>query len=255
MMQVKYNCFKNKVAIVTGAGGGMGLAIAVQLLQQGAHVGMIDVKDEPELAADVRQNATYFQIDLTHDDAVGRSIDQMYAKYGRMDYVANVAGVLLFGKDVSMVDIDLDLWDQVMAINLKSMVHTVRHSVPLMKKSGGGAMVHFSTIQALRGDARPQDAYMCSKAAVLSLSKSVAMQFARDNIRSNVILPGITDTPLQERFREDPGLKDAFGEAVPLGWVAAPEHMANAALFLLSDAAGYITGIDLPVDGGLLLKY
>jgi 3-oxoacyl-[acyl-carrier protein] reductase len=254
-MQVTYKCFENKVAIVTGAGGGMGLAIAVQLLQQGAYVGMFDVKDEPELTADLKKKATYFQIDLTDNEAVGRSIEGMYTKCDRIDYLVNVAGVLLFGKDMGMVDIDLDLWDKVMAINLKSMVHTVRHSVPLMKKSGGGAMVHFSTIQALRGDSSPQDAYTCSKAAVLSLSKSVAMQFAHNGIRSNVILPGITDTPLQERFREDPGIKEVFAQAVPLGCVAEPDQMADATLFLLSDAASYITGTDLPVDGGLLLKY
>jgi len=254
-MKVTYKCFKDKVAIVTGAGGGMGLAIAVQLLQQGAYVGMIDVKDEPELTADLKKNATYFQVDLTDNQSVGDSIAEMYAKFDSLDYLVNVAGVLLFGKDMGMVDIDLDLWDKIMAINLKSMVHTVRHSVPLMKKTGGGAMVHFSTIQALRGDSSPQDAYQCSKAAVLGLSKSVAMQFAQDGIRSNVILPGITDTPLQERFKEDPGIKEAFGQAVPLGWVAEPEDMAHATLFLLSDAASYITGTDLPVDGGLLLKY
>lgn len=254
-MSVKYTCFKKKVAIVTGAGGGIGLSIAVELLRQGSYVGMIDLKEEPAIETGLKARATYYRVDLVENEKVRKAINNMYEKYGRIDYLANVAGVLLFGKDKSMVDINLDLWDKVMAINLKSMVHIVRHAVPLMQKTGGGSMVHFSTVQAVRGDSSPQDAYQCSKAGVIALSKSLAMQYAAEGIRSNAILPGATDTPLQTRFIEDPSIKEAFAQAIPLRRVAEPEEMASAALFLLSDAASYITGIELPVDGGLLLKY
>lgn len=254
-MSVKYTCFKDKVAIVTGAGGGIGLSIAIELLRQGAYVAMIDLKEEPPIESDFKARATYYRVDLVENEKVGKSINDMYEKYDRLDYLANVAGVILFGKDKSMVDIDLDLWDKVMAINLKSMAHAVRHAVPLMQKNGGGAMVHFSSVQAVRGDKSPQDAYQCSKAGVIALSKSLAMQYAAEGIRSNAILPGITDTPMQARFKEDPSIKEAFAHAIPLGRVAEPQEMAHAALFLLSDAASYITGIELIVDGGLLLKY
>lgn len=245
--------FSNKAAVVTGAGGGMGLAISREILAAGGSVLMIDVKPRPaDIAGGAR--ALYAQGDLTDAAFVDRAIVEAAAKFGRIDYLANVAGVLWFGKDASLLDMDLAVWDQVFDINLKAMVHTARAVVPLMRKGGGGAMVHFSTIQCLRGDSAPQDAYAASKAGVGALSKSLAMQLAKENIRSNAIFPGLTLTPLQARW-DTPDKVSAVGAYVPLGRVARPEELAHAALFLLSDAASYITGIDLVVDGGVLLKY
>jgi 3-oxoacyl-[acyl-carrier protein] reductase len=119
-----------------------------------------------------------------------------------------------------------------------------------MKRSGGGAMVHVASIQALRGDDRPQDAYQASKAAIISLSKSLAVQFAADGIRSNALLPGGTHSPMQERWDQDPAMKQAAAGAVPLGRVGTTQDMADAILFLLSDKAAFITGTELIVDGG-----
>jgi len=133
------------------------------------------------------------------------------------------------------------------------MVHAARAAVPHMRKSGGGAMVHFSTIQCLRGDPVPQDAYSASKAGVGALSRSLAMQLAGDRIRSNAIYPGPTLTPMQDRWNTEEKLA-AVARWVPLGSIASPEELAIPALFLLSDGASYITGIDLVVDGGVLLK-
>lgn len=148
----------------------------------------------------------------------------------------------------------MDVWDQVFAINLRSIALTSRAAVPLMRKTGrGGAMVHFSTIQWLRGDPKPQDAYQASKAGVCALSKSLAMQLAAEGIRSNAICPGMALTPLQARWDNEEVLK-AVADYTPLGRIGTPQDMANAALFLLSDAASYITGIELAVDGGLLMR-
>ena len=149
---------------------------------------------------------------------------------------------------------DLDVWDQVFNINLKSFVHTARAVVPHMRAGGrGGAMVHFSTIQWYRGDPKPQDAYQASKAGVCALSKSLAMQLAGDGIRSNSICPGMALTPLQARWDTEEK-RAAVADYTPLGRIGTPQDMANAALFLLSDAASYITGIELAVDGGLLMR-
>jgi 3-oxoacyl-[acyl-carrier protein] reductase len=149
---------------------------------------------------------------------------------------------------------DMDVWDTVLRINLKSMVHTSRHIAPHMKAAGGGAMVHFSTIQCLRGDDAPQDAYQASKAGVIALSKSLAIQLADANIRSNAVLPGPVHSPMQTRWDDNAAALDSLSQAIPLGRVGKVEDMANACLFLLSDKAGFITGTELIVDGGLLAR-
>jgi len=245
--------FTTRTAIVTGAGGGMGLAIARGLLAGGAHVTMIDLKkDRPaDLPID---RALYLIGDVTDETFIYKAIAHAFHETGRLDYLVNAAGVLWFGRDKSLVDIDLDVWDRVLTIDLKSMVVTTRHAVPFMKQSGGGAMVHISSIQCLRGDDRPQDAYQAAKAGMVALSKSIAIQFAGDGIRSNCILPGPVDSPMQDRWRDNPGHKQAVAEAVPLGRVGTPQDIADACLFLLSDKASYITGTELIVDGGLMAR-
>jgi len=249
---IKYD-FTGRVAVVTGAGGGMGLALTEKLLAAGASVLGIDLKDKPASLVEV-DRLTYAQGDLTDEDFVSTAVNAAHGKFGRIDYLANIAGVLLFGKDVSLLDIDMAVWDRVMDINLKSMVHTVRAAVPLMRKSGnGGSMVHFGTIQCLRGDTKPQDAYVAGKLAVVAMSKSVAMQLAAEGIRSNVIHPGVTLTPMQERWSEDD--KKAVADYVPMKRVGRATDMADAAMFLLSDASSYVTGTEMIVDGGLMLKY
>jgi NAD(P)-dependent dehydrogenase (short-subunit alcohol dehydrogenase family) len=245
--------FEGKVAYVAGAGG-MGLRIARDLIQAGAHVALADVKSAAgELPSGPGSNE-YFKGDLTDDGFVEKTMAEWERRHGRLDYLVNTTGVLLFGRDRSCLEMDLDAWDRVMTVNLKSFVLTIRHAVPAMKRAGGGAMVHFSSIDALRGDDRPQDAYGCSKAAIIRLSKSVAIQLARQRIRSNVILPGPVHTPMQARWDNDPAALQRLSDFVPLGRIGAVEDMANACLFLLSDKAGFITGTELIVDGGLTAR-
>ena len=199
--------FSGKSAIVTGAAGGMGLAIAQGLVSAGVSVTAIDIKPQPSALQDAGPALRYLEGDLTDDE-----------------------------------------------IDLKTMVHTTRHAVPLMKRSKGGAMVHIASTQALRGDDKPQDAYQASKAAILSLSKSLAIQFAANRIRSNCVVPGPCQSPMQSRWEENPSLKEATAGVIPLGRVGDPEDIANAVLFLLSDQASYITGTELIVDGGLTAR-
>lgn len=245
--------FTNRVAVITGAGGGMGLAIANIILKAGGAAILIDLKPEPTDLAGIPDTRLYAQGDLTDPGFVTETINHGADRFGRIDYLANVAGVLRFGDDASLLDMDLDIWDQVFDANLKSMVHTARATVPHMRAAGGGAMVHFSSTQCLRGDPLPQDAYSTAKAGVGALSRSLAMQLASENIRSNAIYPGLTHTPLQARWDTDEKRAEA-GSWVPMGRIGTAEELASAAVFLLSDGASYITGIDLVVDGGLLLK-
>ncbi len=246
--------FVDKTAVVTGAGGGMGYRIACDLLLQGARVLMFDIKPRPAAIPGDPAQSIYVQGDLTDEPAVAAACARAREAFGGIDCLANVAGALWFDRDRSALDIDLDDWDRVLAINLKSMVHTARHAVPAMRARGGGAMVHFSSTQCLRGDPAPQDAYQAAKAGVVALSKSLAIQLAGERIRSNVILPGPTASPMQQRWDNDPGARRATAQAIPLGRVGTVEDMSNACLFLLSDRSSYITGTELLVDGGLLAK-
>lgn len=245
--------FTGRATVVTGAGGGIGQEIAACLLRAGGKVAMIDTKPEPDGLPGTASQRLYLQGDLTDLDFVAAAMDEAATRLGRIDHLANVAGVLWFGRDASLLDMDLEVWDRVFDVNLKSMVHTARCAVPHMKRAGGGSMVHFSTVQCLRGDPAPQDAYSASKAGVGALSRSLAMQLAAEGIRSNAIFPGPARTPMQDRWDTEEKVA-AVAEHIPLGRVGSPADLAAAALFLLSDAAAWITGVDLVVDGGLLLR-
>ena len=201
-----------------------------------------------------RGSFLYLTCNLTDDEMVKSAVQTTVDLFGTIHHLANVAGVLWFEKDRSGLDIDLAVWDQVFDINLKSMVHTTRHVVPHMRQAIGGSMVHFSTIQCMRGDTAPQDAYQASKAGVVAYSKSLAIQLGSAGIRSNVILPGPVISPMQARWDLDPTGVKAVANAIPLGRLGRVEDMAQACLFLLSDKAAFISGTELIVDGGLLAR-
>ncbi len=248
--------FGGKVAFVAGAGGGMGFAIANALLDAGCHVCLADVKSVPDDISEGPGQHVYYEGNLSDEASVKTAFDGCQSAFGRLDFLVNTAGVLWFDRDTSVTDMDMDVWDQVMTINVKTFALTARFAVPLMQAGGGGSMVHFSSVDATGGDVPTQDAYGCSKAAVIRLAKSLAIQFAGDNIRSNVILPGGTLSPMQERWQGDDAAqaRERAAGFVPLGRLGTTDDMADACLFLLSDAARYITGVELPVDGGITAR-
>ena len=250
--------FSGKVAIIAGAGGGMGLNIANDLIGAGAQVALVDLKERPgDIATGPGPGAgagTYHQGDVTDEAFVKRVVAETVAAHGRLDYLVNTTGVLWFDRDRSLVDIDMEVWDRVLAINLKSHALTARYAIPAMIATGGGAMVHISSLDALRGDDKPQDAYGASKAAVIRLSKSIAIQFARQGIRSNTILPGPVVSPMQTRWEGRDDVLAAVADQVPLGRIGETQDIADACLFLLSDKASFITGTELLVDGGCAAK-
>jgi NAD(P)-dependent dehydrogenase (short-subunit alcohol dehydrogenase family) len=235
--------FAGRTAVVTGAAGGMGLNIARDLAAAGARVVGIDLQPRPDGFAD------WVHGDVGDEATLARAMSGPIARDG-LDCLVNAAGVLWFERDRSLVDIDLAVWDQVIRINLTGCMLAARHAIPCMQRSGGGAMVHISSTQCLRGDDRPQDAYQVSKAGILALSKSIAVQFAKDRIRSNVLLPSATESPMQARWQADPDLRQKTAAGVPLGRVGTTQDMADACLFLLSDRASFVTGTELLVDGG-----
>ncbi len=246
--------FDHKIAVVAGAGGGMGLNIANDLIAAGALVALADIKPRPDDVTSGPGSATYHQGDATDEAFVKSVIAAVVEAHGGLDYLVNTTGVLWFEKDCSVVDMDMDVFDRVMAINLKSHALTARYAIPAMAASGGGAMVHIASVDGLRGDDKPQDAYGASKAAVIRLSKSLAIQFAGDGIRSNSILPGPVMSPMQARWEVQDDVLARIAAHVPLGRIGATQDIADACLFLLSDKASFITGTELIVDGGCTAK-
>jgi 3-oxoacyl-[acyl-carrier protein] reductase len=243
--------FKDKIAMISGAGGGMGLKVAQDLLAAGAAVILLDQKPPPEGLDLSDLQVSYHQGDVTDEAFVAAAAAAALERHGRLDYLVNTVGALWFDRDTSCLEMDMDVWDRVMAINLKSFALTARHAAPAMIASGGGAMVHVASIDGLRGDNRPQDAYGASKAAVIRLSKSLAIQLAGKGLRSNCVLPGPVRSPMQDRFQENPELVEGLEAAIPLGRIGRTQDISDAILFLLSDKASFITGVDLVVDGGL----
>ncbi len=245
--------FTGTVAFIAGAGGGIGLHIANDLIAAGADVALVDRKPEPAEIQHGPGRHTYLEGDLTDEGFVREAVAETVEAFGSLRYLVNTVGVLWFDRDKSCLDPEMDMaiWDRVFSINVKSMALTARHAVPHMRRGGGGAMVHFSSIDATMGDSKPQDAYGASKAAVIRLSKSLAVQCARDGIRSNAILPAGTASPMQERWERDPAAMDRLAQAIPLGRVGTTQDMSDACLFLLSDKASFITGTELVVDGGV----
>ena len=246
--------FKGKSAIITGASGGMGLEISKKLSENNISVLMIDLKSPGKEFLLKNKNCYFKKIDVTNLKKMKSCIDFFYKKQKSIDYLVNTTGVLWFNKDVSAVDINSDIWDKVFKINLKSMMYLSKIVVPLMKKNKFGSMVHISSIDALSGDDKPQDAYGASKAAMIRLSKSFAIQFASNNIRSNTILPGPIETGMQIRWKKNPRAKKNLEKFIPLNKVGKPEDISNASLFLLSDQANYITGTEIIIDGGITSK-
>lgn len=243
--------FHGRNAIVTGAGGGMGLRVAADLLAAGATVTAIDLKSRP---AELDQGAcAYERLDVTDHDAVQAVVHQARQRHGRLDYIVNAAGVGWFDRDRSLVDTDLDVWERVLDINLTAAMYVSRCAIPLMREHGG-ALVHVASVAGLRNSDGPMDAYQVAKAGLISMSRAIALTYGPDHVRSNTICPGAILTPMIEPLYEaDPPRRRRMEQRTPLRRLGTPHDVSAACLFLLSDQASFITGVDLVVDGGWML--
>lgn len=241
--------FADKAAIVTGSGGGVGLEVTRQLAAEGAAVVAVDVKDQPP---DLPAGCAYIQADVTGAAVPDEAVAHARREHGGVDYLVNAAGVAWFGRDCSAVDIDDETWNRVLAINLTAAMRFARASAQSLRERRG-AMVHIASIAGLRGMDEPMDAYQVSKAGLISLSRGLALALASDGVRSNTICPGTVDTPLVEKiYTEDPGRRQRMIERTPLKRLGTAADIAQACLYLLSDAAGFVTGSDFVIDGGQL---
>ncbi len=247
---------EGRVAIVTGGNSGIGRASALGLARAGARV-VIGARREREGAAVVEEieaeggAAAFVPTDVTQEADVRRMVETALLTYGRLDIAVNNAGAnTTDGTYPPLVDLDEAGWDRIVDVNLKGVWLSMKHELRPMLEAGTGAIVNTSSIAGLVG-IRNSAAYTASKHGVVGLTKAAALEVAARGVRVNAICPGTVDTPMLERLLAvQPERRGAYAAAEPLGRMAAPREVADVVLFLCSDAATYLTGAAIPVDGG-----
>jgi NAD(P)-dependent dehydrogenase (short-subunit alcohol dehydrogenase family) len=247
-----------KVAFITGAGMGMGREASVLFARHGARIGVADInkaaaEETVALVEEAGGQAVAVAGDVALEADVERMIAETVRRFGALHILYNNAGVLWKDRDRSVLETDDTQWNRVMAINLKSVFWVTKHGIPHLRRAGGGSIVNVGSVSALAGFTRAQDAYTAAKGGLISLTKSLAIQFGQDRIRCNIIHPGIVDTPLQAPYLTDE-LRKEFRSGIPLGRIAQPREIAFAALFLASDESSFMTGAELVVDGGFIAQ-
>lgn len=247
-----------KTALITGAGSGIGQAIAWAFAREGANLALLD-RDAAGLSRTLGQcggggasSGRTITADATDGVAMQRAVQETRAAFGGLHIVVTAAG-LSFGK--RLTDATDEEWDTTFAVNVTAAYKLLKHAIPAMIDSGGGAIVTIASQLAVAGG-RNNCAYVASKGAVVSMTKAIAIDYATDGIRANALLPGATETPLLQRSfgrRPDPvAAREASRVRHAMQRLGRPEEIAAAAVFLASDEAAFVTGVALPVDGGWL---
>ena len=245
---------ENKVAIVTGAASGMGASTAKIFAREGCKVVVADQLDDDgkKVVAEIvaANGAASFQhLDVTDEANWKAVVDETVRQFGKLDILVNNAGISGSGYQDLM---STPAWETVMGVNATGVFLGMKYAVPEMRKAGGGSIVNFSSISGVVGQDGIHMAYNASKGAVRTMSKSGAVQWGRDKIRVNSIHPGVMPPMRTSGLTADPAFRAKLLSGVPLGRAGEVDEMANAVLFLASDEASYITGIELYVDGGYL---
>lgn len=246
---------KGKVAFITGGALGQGREAALLFAREGARVIIADI-DGRGGAGTARMitrrggRAIFVQGDVAVEPDVERMLREGVQRFRALHILYNNAGVLWRDRDRSVLDTTEAEWDRVQAINLKGPFFVTKHGIPYLIRAGGGSIINVGSVSALAGFTVAQDSYTSAKGALISLTRSLAIQFAPQNIRCNIIHPGIIDTPMQAQQVKDPAKRKAFEDAIPLGRIAHPREIAQVALFLASDESSYVTGAEIVADGG-----
>jgi NAD(P)-dependent dehydrogenase (short-subunit alcohol dehydrogenase family) len=241
----------NKVAVITGAASGIGRATAKRFASEGAKVVVADLSEGEgtKLASEI--GGTYIHVDVANESDVEALYDKTAETYGGIDVLFNNAGISPADDD-SILTTGLDAWKRVQEVNLTSVYLCCRYGIPHLQKRGGGSIINTASFVAVLGSATSQISYTASKGGVLSMSRELGVQFAREGIRVNALCPGPVNTPLlQELFAKDPERAARRLIHVPMGRFAEPEEIASAVLFLASDDSSFMTASTFLVDGGI----
>jgi NAD(P)-dependent dehydrogenase (short-subunit alcohol dehydrogenase family) len=247
---------ENKVCVITGAGGGMGEEAAHVFAAEGAKVVVADIdKDAAARVAESIGVDFAVQVDVSDEDSVQAMYEVAAKEFGGIDVLYNNAGISPADDD-SILETSLDAWERVQAVNTRGVYLCCKHGIPYLLERGGGSVINVASFVALVGAATSQISYTASKGAVLSLSKELGVQFARRGVRVNALCPGPVETPLLLRiWGETPGAAERRLVHVPMGRMAKPREIVNAALFLASDESSYVNAATFVVDGGLTAAY
>jgi NAD(P)-dependent dehydrogenase (short-subunit alcohol dehydrogenase family) len=242
-----------KIAFVTGAANGIGRAAALAFAREGASVVVADVSEQgvqetARLIEEAGGRALALRCDVTRGEDVKAALDRTVGAFGRLDYAFNNAGVEQPVKPAA--DLTEEEWDRIIDIDLRGVFLCMKHQIPLMLKQGNGAIVNTSSGAGVKGIAG-QAAYCAAKYGIIGLSKAAALDYAKSNIRVNVVCPGIIETPMMDRFSGGtPEGRDKVIAQEPIGRMGNPEEIAAAVLWLCSDAASFVVGHALVIDGG-----
>ncbi|MGO9323195.1 MAG: SDR family NAD(P)-dependent oxidoreductase [Terracidiphilus sp.] len=237
-----------KTALITGAAGGIGAEIAQRFQQEGASVFVADTNlvEGEKTAASI--GAIFVLLDVTSEESWKAALSAVLARTGRLDVLVNNAGINI-RKNIE--EMDVESLEAMLAVNVKGPFLGIKHSLPIMRAGGGGVILNMSSICGLVGHKFTNETYTTTKGAVTMLTKSVAVRYAKDNIRCNSVHPSTVETALVQAMLKDPERRaERLGE-VPLGRLASTTDVANALVYLASDEASFINGVAIPIDGGL----
>ena len=241
--------FKEKVAVVTGGASGIGLATTKKLLSEGANVVILDLKMGEEIINSLGENVLYLKCDVSNEENVKNCIDEIIKKFDHIDYLVANAGI--GGSSSKPHEVSMDEWNKVISVNQTGIFLLNKYVINEMLKSGKGAVVNTSSMYGLVGSTT-SFAYSASKGAINQMTRSLALTYARENIRVNAIAPGYVDTPILSMVPDN--IKEAMGTELPIGRLGKDTEIANLICYLLSDDASFITGAIIPIDGGFTAK-
>ncbi len=249
----------NKVALITGAGSGIGRESALLFAKEGAQVVVCDLNEtggKEVVAAIVSAGgqATFVKADVSKAAEAKAMIDAAESAYGKLNVLFNNAGIF-HNADGSVLDTEEDVWDLTMNVNLKGVFLGCKYGIPALLRAGGGSIINTASFVAVMGAATSQVAYTASKGGVLSLTREISVEFARQNIRVNALCPGPVETPLLAELMSDPARRQRRMVHIPPGRLAQATEIAQAALFLASDESSFVNGSTFLVDGGITSAY